>query len=375
MMAAMGIKRPNPGFTLVELMIAITIIGILMAIAIPAVNRTIIAGKQTAIRMEVNALEQAVDRYMQKYGDYPPDGSDWDVMSRHMRRLFPRMANVPDFAILKQLTHDGTNTIILDPTNPAFRSHGSFSPVAMDRGEALVFFLGGFSDNLINPLTGEGGPLAYVSGPVNELSSYQYNGTRDNSFFDFDLSRLTTVRLASGRLMSSDETALSVVDPMHGGIDALPAYRSSSSHPTPFVYFDSRTYTTIGAGLANGYTAGPYGTSEYGGIRPYLTGVQAPTGSSVLSDYKFHNPGSFQIISAGLDGVFGAMVSTSQRNVDAPAVYFATESGRSVSAGPLPAAANVTRYQDVDWLRVISVNGHLDNITNFSSSTLEDDLQ
>lgn len=363
-------------FTLVELLVAIAIIGILMSIAIPAVMRSITTARVTSMRMEISALEQAVEQYLQKHGDYPPDGSDWNVLSKHMRRLYPRMADQPDFALLKQLTHSGTGTLVLDPTNAAFRSHPTFSAVAMDRGEALVFFLGGFSTSKQNPLTGEGGPLQYVSGDVNDLTSYQYNGTRDNRLFDFDVARLTTVRLASGRLMSSDETALGVANPMHGGVDALPSYVPRSSNPTPYVYFDSRTYTTVGGGLANGYVAGTYGTSEYGAIRPYLTGVQAPVGSEVLSDYQFHKPDSFQIISPGLDGVFGAIVSVDSTNAAADAVYFATEKGQPVSAVALPASVRTaTRFQDGDWLSSITVNGHLDNVTNFSTSTLEDDLQ
>ncbi len=97
--------------------------------------------------MEVNTLAQAVERYaMDNGGDYPPDGSSNEILQRHMRKRFPRMTE-PDITLLARLTD-----------NNASRP-GAFSGVAMDRGEALVFFLGGFSKNLQLPLTGPGGPL------------------------------------------------------------------------------------------------------------------------------------------------------------------------------------------------------------------------
>lgn len=331
-----------------------------MAVAIPAINRAVIAGRQTAIRMEINSLSQAVEQYMQKYGDYPPDGSDRDVLIRHMRRLFPRMS-ARDLGLLNQLT--------------STRGTTDFSYVAMDRAEALVFFLGGFSDNQLNPLTGEGGPLAYVAGDVLELGSYQYNGTRDNAFFEFDPKRLTLTRI-DGRLMSNDESLLGVVNPEHGNVDPLPAYLAQEGRPTPLVYFDSRTYGALGGGAFNGYLAGPYGASEFGGIRPYMTNVTAGTGVPILAECKFHNPSTFQIISPGLDGVFGAIVSVVRSDPAMAPVYFVTESGRPVSPELIQdGGGEIRAYQDVDWLQSISVNGHLDNITNFSTAALGDDLQ
>jgi prepilin-type N-terminal cleavage/methylation domain-containing protein len=373
-------RSSRTGFTLVEMMTVILIIGLLMAVAVPAIMRTITTGRETAIRMEINALSQAVEQYMQKYGDYPPDGSDWDVLVRHMRRAFPRMSS-QDLSLLTQLTRQrGTET---------------FSYVAMDRAEALVFFLGGFSGDPQHPLTGEGGPLSHFSGPVTDLSSYQYNATRDNRFFDFDPARLTIARATdTSPLMSTDETLLEVSDAVHGFADPLPAYLARSGEPTPLVYFDSRTYGELAPGVYNGYQAGAY-PSQYGGVRPYKTQavVQPPSGSSygsvanALQGIPFHNRETFQIISPGLDGVFGAIVSNSPGSTAGSGVlpvYFVTETGQAMVPNPaasspsgliMTSPTSINRYQDVDWIPQITVNGHLDNVTNFSTSTLESDLQ
>lgn len=352
----MNARSTRKGFTLVELMIAIAIIAILMTLTITAVTRAIGRGKETAARLEINALAQAVEQYNLKYGDYPPDGSSFDVLSRHMRKIFPRMSP-QDSALLLQLTRA--------------RGTQDFSFVAMDRAESLVFFLGGFSENVLFPLTGEGGPLKRSSSPVNanasDLANYEYNGTRDNAFFDFDPARLTTGRNGSGYLMSTDEALLNVADPVHGGNDPLPVYLARTGVPTPLVYFDSRTYGSVGPSDFNGYIAGMPNVTEYGGIRPYM--------STGAGEIQFHNPSTFQIISPGSDGVFGACVFD-----DGLPVYFVTQTGMAVKElngmyGSTDPA--ITKFQDNDsplGLPQVNVDGHLDNLTNFSSSTLESDL-
>jgi len=92
---------------------------------------------------------------------------------------------------------------------------------------------------------------------------------------------------------------------------------------------------------------------------------------NTFANLKFHNDSTFQIISPGSDGVFGAVVSTNSNSPGENPVYFVSETG--VAVGP-NGAPSIRAFQDVDWLSSITVNGHLDNLTNFSSSTLESDL-
>ncbi len=55
----------------------------------------------------------------------------------------------PDITLLNRILDDSATT-----------TAGTFSAVAMDRGEALVFFLGGFSSDIQHPLTGPEGRLS-----------------------------------------------------------------------------------------------------------------------------------------------------------------------------------------------------------------------
>ena len=59
------------GFTLVELLVVIAIIGILMGIAVPAIFGVIETANSNKQRLELGAIEQAIERYQQQYGDYP----------------------------------------------------------------------------------------------------------------------------------------------------------------------------------------------------------------------------------------------------------------------------------------------------------------
>jgi len=387
--------RRRTGFTLVELLVAIAIIGILAAIAIPAITRAVTMARQTAQKLEVDAIARATEQYLQKYGDYPPDGSNLDVLQRHMRKLFPRMAE-PDQTLLLRITDDS-----------AVNAAGTFSSVGMDRAEALVFFLGGFSASVQNPLTGPDGPLDRVSGTAGStsLSDYQYNAERGNSLFDFDQSRLTIVRVSdSDPLLSNDEELVGNVSAGFGvgtgpARDPLPVYLAAKGKPTPLLYFDSRTYGPITPGAAtlvfNGYNTGISDANlSFGGVRPYKTnvGVSPPTATTYATEtnafnaIKFHMPNSFQIISPGSDGIFGACLSTVSTSAGAsPTAHFITETGQVVqplASATAPSGLIFTSsmlggkgFQDLGWNSAILVNGHLDNVTNFSTSTLESDLQ
>jgi hypothetical protein len=134
-------------------------------------------------------------------------------------------------------------------------------------------------------------------------------------------------------------------------------------------------------------------TARFGGVRPYKTqvNVAAPRNGTGYQDateafnaVPFHNPKTFQIISPGLDGIYGSIISTDPNDPDAPPVHFVTETGTPITpvsgasglAGLVFTPGNIgPRFQDVDWLSGITVNGHLDNITNFSTAALGDDLQ
>lgn len=64
-------KRKQKGFTLIELMIVVAIIGILAAIAIPAFIEYINSGKGTESDLNLNKIAKSAKIYRQKNASYP----------------------------------------------------------------------------------------------------------------------------------------------------------------------------------------------------------------------------------------------------------------------------------------------------------------
>ena len=316
--------RNRIGFTLVELLVVISIIAILAGLLLPVIGSVRRRGQVTATVLEIQNLKAAIEQYKQKFGDYPPDGSNSVVLKRHIRIAFPRIAPVElnDFMILVTES-DEPRTTILDPP------------------EALVFFLGGFSDDPRYPFTGTGGPLT---------------GNRNPGIFDFDPARLTTtsyvtINLDSGRTvtaLASDDDA--TYNTGHGENDVFAVYLPKGAD-VPFVYFDSRTYMRRTIYSYNNTLVPPtqyppwhqHGAPNIIGIvRPYRSDeARQPTTADPYA-YKWINPITFQIIVAGIDNDFG-------KNLNPPQYKH------------YPSGGN---YSD----------GDNSNITSFSRGTLEDDI-
>lgn len=356
--------RQRPGFTLIEVLVVIAIIGILVGLTVPAVNLAYRAIKQRAIGLECQAIATSVEAYRTKYGEYPPDGADPSLLLRHLRKVFPNIAPT-EIALL-------TRTAPFETLNPPV-ANASLAGSVMDPTEALVFFLGGFSDDAVFPFSGKGGPLflkdgsgAQVKSNSTAVASVQYNPDRLNPLYEFEQGQLT-IELAGAITASGD-------DAIHGGaVDLIPAY-----HPKglkmPFVYFDSRTYqqTTV---------ANRYATAANGIVYPYRsTSVNtqySATDTSVANRnryFRFVNDKSFQVISAGLDDHFGGQSGLfyMYKPSDAGAVGGAN-SGDSLD---LVASISSGSHPTPQYTRFLDSTGtsQTDNVTNFSQGTLEDSL-
>lgn len=348
------------GFTLVELLTVIAIIGILVGLLIPAVGAIRRSVRLSSFSMEVKAIEQAVEQFKNNYGDYPADGSDIGRFTRVMYKAFPNMAptEIPLLTSVCNFSNASPNGV-------------------MDPAEALVFFLGGFSEDPAFPISGPGGPIFILntagvqvdsSAPVASRASIQYNSTRNNPLYDFGQGDLA-VEVIGGLTVSNDEAQI-----VGGANDLMPTY-SLSGTIAPIVYFDSVTYAfNSGAGrYFNHYQ--PAGASGLGGVaRPYKTDeiattiqhpgtpMNPPQWERADTHFKYANDKSFQLICASLDEDYGGIAQTG-----AYPVFYRFTTGAALDIADPTGGSGFSRYTEVSG----EPSAQLDNVVNFADSTLE----
>jgi general secretion pathway protein G len=74
------------GFTLIELMIVMSIIGILFTIAVPSYKRSVIKARETALAENLYQMRQAIDAYFADNARYP-DSLEALVDARYLRSI------------------------------------------------------------------------------------------------------------------------------------------------------------------------------------------------------------------------------------------------------------------------------------------------
>jgi prepilin-type N-terminal cleavage/methylation domain-containing protein len=295
-------RRNRNAFTLIEMLVVITIIGILAALVLTGIYAVLPAVYISMISTETSTLSQAVERYKIETGDYPPDFTDRKTVERHLRKIFPRNAAL---------------------NNPQENAAWADAVAKIDPAEALPFWLASVSTDPILPLTSQ----------LDTNFPFYLQGNR-KVWFDFDQSRLTDV---DG--------------------DGYPEYYPKNSNQAPFVYFDSRTYAHPRASYPQAEFTDDAGTTyaatnftepvEFEGIaRPYHERIPVDAGGGNLN-YFFVDSKKYQIIGASLDGHYGSRVEDVQNSLlDNVRVY--------------PAGINYTR-NDADNITSFSDGQVLEN--------------
>ncbi|KAA0893934.1 prepilin-type N-terminal cleavage/methylation domain-containing protein [Oryzomonas rubra] len=85
-----GLPDDSRGFTLIELMIVVSIIGILAAIAVPNYQWGIIKTKEAVLRENLHNLRSVIDQYYADQGKYPDSLSDLTDKKHEYMRDIPK---------------------------------------------------------------------------------------------------------------------------------------------------------------------------------------------------------------------------------------------------------------------------------------------
>lgn len=79
--------RDRQGYTLIEMMIVISIIGILATMALPSFQKSLVRAKETDLRRSLFIMRDTIDQYFADHGRYP--GSLQDLETEKYIRQTP----------------------------------------------------------------------------------------------------------------------------------------------------------------------------------------------------------------------------------------------------------------------------------------------
>jgi general secretion pathway protein G len=79
-------KRQQGGFTMLEMMVVISIMLILISIAVPAYNRSIIHARETVLRQDLFTLRSVIDQYTEDRQKAPQSLSDL-ISAGYLRQI------------------------------------------------------------------------------------------------------------------------------------------------------------------------------------------------------------------------------------------------------------------------------------------------
>jgi len=274
-------RRGLGGFTLVELLAVILIVGMLAAILTPVVMQSLTKARNTAIKAEIDMLHMALMNYKNDHGSFPPCLSAAGAPSpaaSHVQRQFPRAQSV-------------IATQVPSPITPA---------------TALLWWLDGYTTVPTRPVIGEDLDNDRQLDPGEDINNNNQLDTLDRvKLFDYDRSRKGSVPGAvTGVYFSAGKPQAPFIymnSAMYPALD----YRNTASGPTTpspgwplptttFSYSDGTATHTISAGTYFPHKIPPSAAPT----TPWQNQWSVPA-------QPYFNEDTFQIISAGRDELFG----------------------------------------------------------------------
>lgn len=120
--------RNRRGFTMIELVLVISIISILLAIAIPVYSRSIVAARERALRSDLNVLRQDIWKYTMDKQRAPQSLDDLRAAGYIDKIPDDPMTNEPNWEVVQEEV-----LISLDQQDPGITDvHSASNATAMD---------------------------------------------------------------------------------------------------------------------------------------------------------------------------------------------------------------------------------------------------
>ena len=301
---------PKPSaFTLVELLVVISIIGILAALITGAAINAMIKAKQAAITMELQQIGAAMEDLKNELGAYPPNGMNNDVIVlaendfvRMFKKSFPRSQE--PLQLINALASRTTGSFpggSYNVTRPQ-KNDGSSEGGGLTGAEALCFWLGGFSSDVSYPISGPGGPSFQVNNSLPGLGEV----LEDRQLrYEFDLGRLSP-RTTDNAFDDTNARYITYNDPRispagTGPLRRINLWRYTPSGSTePIAYFDTSRHTPEEYDLPLSGIAG----GDIYALKKFREGVTSVT-ATVNADVRFLADKKFQILHCGADDIWG----------------------------------------------------------------------
>lgn len=293
------------GFTVVEILVAITVIAILAAMLIPVVGGAMRRANEFAIQSEMSQLDLAIEHFKSDNGFYPPSfariNGAADLMP-YLNRIAPNHAYTQN-----QLADWWINV------GEHVEHHG---------GADLVFWLSGIAKN-------KQYPFGLKNVPIPNTNPVIYRWPYPNAYDPIsDLERNLYFEFASSRVN------------FDGDGSGAANYLQAKGKISPYQYIDSASY---------GSTVLNVKLPDFHGYHSVVNGER-----------QFFNPNSFQLVANGLDGLPGGPVLNNGNYSDVQAKSYACTG--LVNSGNLAQ----TTPTNLSPLTEEENNGSgMDNIVNF----------
>lgn len=340
--APANVDPARKGFTLVEMLVVIVIIGILTSLITGAVIRSRYVARLTVVRTEITELDMKVRDYKNNYGQVFPSFANVDsadaqlrdaaqaAVIRHLRKAFPRY--VPG----SYPGNSGTTDYEKFAQDVSLAYGGAVDPMRFDAASTLVFFLGGLPETAAT--TGAWVPAGFHADPT---FPFKPGLPRKNPVFEFDPKRIV---LQEQHYSDPNDAS------------SAPVTRYLRYYPSgveaPYVYFKPQRITSLGSRWQYGAlnSGSPPRLVQYSyqhaivgePLRNNCVPYRAPTDPPLWMNHD-----SYQIIAAGFDGQFGTVPPDDGTNP----IYRFAETG-----------ANFSRND-------------YDNLANFCERMLQDDIE